>query len=215
MAQLVVVAIAAFGVYSFARTARDGEMRRVCTPLCALGPNYADRNRSVPDFELESLDGGKVRFSSYRGKVVILNFWTKNCRPCLEEMPSLAELGKVLNERKDIALVTISTDESMDDVKGTLRSVLSTDKPPFTVLLDSSGDVVMEKFGTRLYPETWFVDTKGIIRARIDGARNWDSAVSLDFAQSLTDPLACDVTFHRGRPTGDLSFLCQDVTPMQ
>jgi len=215
MAQLVMVAIAAFGVYSFARTARDGEMRRVCTPLCALAPNYADRNRSVPDFELESLDGGKVRFSSYRGKVVILNFWTKNCRPCLEEMPSLAELGKVLNERKDIALVTISTDESMDDVKGTLRSVLSTDKPPFTVLLDATGDVVTEKFGTRLYPETWFVDTQGIIRARIDGARNWDSAIALDFAKSLGDPLACDVTFHRGRSTGELAFLCQDVTPMQ
>jgi len=209
------VAIAAFGVYSFARTARDGEMRRVCTPLCALGPNYAARNRSVPDFELESLEGGKVRFSSYRGKVVVLNFWTKNCRPCLEEMPSLAELGKVLAEHKDVALVTISTAEGADDVKGTLQSVLSTDKPPFTVLLDPEGSVVMEKFGTRLYPETWFVDTKGIIRARVDGARNWDSSTALDFAESLADPLACDVSFHRGRPTGELAFLCQDVAPMQ
>ena len=28
-----------------------------------------------------------------RGKTVIMNFWTKTCRPCLEEMPSLADLG--------------------------------------------------------------------------------------------------------------------------
>ena len=190
-------------------------MRRVCTPLCAVAPNYAARDRMAPDFELESLAGGKVTLSSYRGRVVILNFWTKTCRPCLEEMPSLAELGKVLEGHKDIALVTVSTDESAEDVRGTLKSVLNTDKPPFAVLLDPESSVVGEKFGTKLYPETWFVDPKGVIRARIDGARNWDMAMPLDFAESLKDPLACDVTFKRGRPTGDLAFLCSDLNPVQ
>lgn len=213
LAQLVVVAIAAVGVYSFARTARDGEMRRVCTPLCAFAPNYAARNRVVPDFELASLKGEKVRFSSYRGKVVILNLWTKNCRPCLEEMPSLAELGKVLADRKDIALVTILTDESAEDIKGTLRSVLQTDDPPFVVLVDSTASVVRDKFGTTLYPETWFIDPNGIIRSRIDGARNWDTALPIEFAETLRDPIACGVSFSRGRPTGEHASICADVNP--
>lgn len=214
LAQLVVVAIAAVGVYSFARTARDAEARRVCTSLCALGPNYAGRNRTAPDFELSSLTGEKVRLSSFRGKVVILNFWTKTCRPCLEEMPSLAELGKIVKSHKDIELVTISTDDTVDDVRGTLMSVLGTDKPPFTVLIDEDSKIVGDRFGTKLYPETWFIDPKGVIRARVDGARNWDGSIPVGFAESLKDPYACDVGFQRGRPTGESSGLCADVAQM-
>jgi peroxiredoxin len=211
VAQLVVVAVAAFGVYSFARTARDGEARRVCTPLCALGPNYAGRNRQAPDFELPSLTGEKVRLSSYRGKVVILNFWTKTCRPCLEEMPSLAELGKVVAAHPELALVTISTDDGADDVRGTLQSVLGTDKPPFVVLIDEDAKVVADQYGTKLYPETWFIDPKGVIRARVDGARNWDGSIPVGFAKSLADPYSCEIAFTRGRPTGELAPLCSEL----
>lgn len=213
LAQLIVVAIAAVAVYSFARTARDAEMRRVCTTLCALGPEYAGRNRTAPDFELDALKGGKVRLSSLRGKVVILNFWTKTCRPCLEELPSLAELGKVLEGRRDIALVTISTDDGAEDVRGTLKSVIGTDDPPFAVLIDSDASVVRGKYGTRLFPETWFIDARGVIRARIDGARNWDGSIPVDFAESLKDPYACEVTFSRGRASGEHAGICGDVTP--
>lgn len=211
LAQLVVVAVAAFGVYSFARTARDGEARRVCTSLCALSPSYAGRNRTVPDFELPSLTGEKVRISSFRGKVVILNFWTKNCRPCLEEMPSLAELGQVLKTKKDIALVTVSTDDGAEDVKGTLMSALGSASPPFVVLIDQDAKIVGDAFGTKLYPETWFIDPKGVIRARVDGARNWDGSIAVGFAESLKDPYACDVGFLRGRPTGEQAGLCSEV----
>jgi thiol-disulfide isomerase/thioredoxin len=213
LAQLIVVAIAALAVYSFARTVRDAEMRRVCTPLCALAPEYAARNRLAPDFELPSLSGGRVRLSSFRGKVVVMNFWTKSCRPCLEEMPSLAELGKVIRERNDMVLVTVNTDETADDVRGTLKSVLNTDNPPFLVLLDPEASVVRDRYGTRLYPETWFIDTKGVIRARVDAARNWDDALALDFAKVLHDPLSCEINFTRGRPGGELAGLCADVAP--
>jgi thiol-disulfide isomerase/thioredoxin len=215
LAQFVVVGVAALGVYSFARTARDGEARRVCTPLCGLAPDYAARNRIAPDFELPSLTGGSFRLSSLRGKAVILNFWTKTCGPCLEEMPSLAELGKVVQGRSDVSLVTISTDESAEDVRGTLKSVLKTEDPPFVVLVDPDANIVRDKFGTRLYPETWFIDPSGVIRARVDGARNWDGSVPLDFAESLKDPLACGITFTHGRPGGELAGLCTDVAPPQ
>lgn len=211
LAQLVVVAMAAFGVYSFARTARDGEARRVCTSLCALGPSYAGRNRLAPDFELPSLTGEKVRLSSFRGKVVILNFWTKTCRPCLEEMPSLAELGKIVNTHQDIALVTISTDDSAEDVRGTLKSVLGTDTPPFVVLIDEDAKVVGDSFGTKLYPETWFIDPKGVVRARVDGARSWDGSIPVGFAESLKDPYACEIGFQRGRAIGEQASLCADL----
>ncbi len=214
VAQLAVVALAALAVYSFGRTARDSEARRVCTPLCAVQPNYAGINRLAPDFELPATDGKRVQLSSLRGKVVILNFWTKTCAPCLDEMDELAELAALLKPTPGIQLVTISTDESAEDALGTVRSVLGT-APPFLVLIDPDGEVVTGKYGTKLYPETWFIDRDGVIRARVDGARAegtnaWNSAITLDFAQSLLDPVKCSIGFARGRPRGELSGLCSD-----
>ncbi len=210
IAQVVFVLVAALAVYSFVSTARDAERRRVCTPLCALSPTYAARNRTAPDFELPSINGGKVRLSSYRGKVVILNFWTKTCGPCLQELPSLGELAQILAKRSDVVLVTISTDESVADVQNTLKSVLGGKSPQFEALVDPDASVVRDKFGTKLYPETWFIDKKGVIRARVDGARDWTSAAAIEFATSIEDPLACNIQFSRGTPVGDYTGLCGD-----
>jgi thiol-disulfide isomerase/thioredoxin len=39
-------------------------------------------------FSVETPDGGTLRFSNLKGKVVFLNFWATWCEPCLEEMPA-------------------------------------------------------------------------------------------------------------------------------
>lgn len=210
IAQIGFIAFAAAGVYGFVGAAQDGETRRVCSALCALRPNYADRNRSAPDFELPALGGGKVRLSDYRGKTVILNFWTKTCRPCLEEMPSIANLARSLRDHPDVVLLTVSTDDSLEDARDTLRSVLGVD-PPFPVLLDTDSKVVGDKYGTKLYPETWFIDPRGVIRARFDGQRDWASALAVDLAESFHGILTCDVTFAGGQMKNDSLGVCGDL----
>ncbi len=57
------------------------------------------------------MNGKRVALSSFRGKVVVLNFWTKTCNPCLEEMPSIAELAKIAQGRDDFVVLTVTTDE--------------------------------------------------------------------------------------------------------
>ena len=144
-----------------------------------------------------------VSLCDYRGKVVVLNFWTKSCRPCLEEMPALNTLGGILEKHPEIELLTITTDESAQDALDTLTSVLG-EQVKFTTLVDSNNEVVQKLFGTRLYPETWFIDPQGVIRARIDGPRDWlDLApLSIEFAKSISGPVSCDVEFDRRRPIG-------------
>jgi peroxiredoxin len=210
LAQIGCVAFAAVGVYGFVATARDGETRRACTALCALRPDYAAQNRLAPDFDLPALGGGKIRLSQYRGQTVILNFWTKTCRPCLEEMPSVAQLAKSLRQYPNLVLLTISTDESLEDARDTMRSVLGSD-PPFPVLLDPDAEIVTDKYGTKLFPETWFVDPKGVIRARFDGARNWATPLPIDLAKTLASPLACDVGFRLGKPSGEQNAVCAEL----
>jgi hypothetical protein len=125
-------------------------------------------------------------------------------------MDSLAELGRRLQGRKDVVLWTISTDQSFEDVRVTLRSVLGDAEPPFAVLLDPEADVVTAKFGTKLFPETWYIDRDQVIRARIDGARDWSGPLALDFAESLHESLVCDVTFRQGRPSGKDAQFCRE-----
>jgi len=210
--QIGFIVIAALVVYAFVATAKDGESRRACTPLCTMRPDYADRNRLAPDFELSNLKGQKVRLSDKRGKVVILNFWTKTCRPCLEELPSLANLARVLKQDPRMELITICTDDTAKDARETLDSVIG-GEPPFEVLMDPDAKVVADLYGTQLYPETWFVDPKGVIRARIDGQRDWAQALTVDLARSLIGPVACDVSVKRGSLSGAHAALCEDVDP--
>ncbi len=205
--QLVFIAVAAAIVFSFVRTATDAEHRRLCAPVCQLAPDYVNRNRLAPDFELPKLGGGTGRLSDYRGKVVIMNFWTKSCRPCLEEMPSLAALATALRGRRDMVVIAVSTDDSVEDAESTLRSVLG-GAPPFPVFVDSEATVVSDKYGTRLYPETWFIDGGGVIRARIDGARDWSEPLARDLAESFATPLSCPIRVDRGEPEGPWAWLC-------
>ncbi len=211
--ELAVIACAAFGVYGFVTAAKDSETRRSCTSLCALRPAYAARNRLAPDFELPSINGGKVKLSSLRGKVVILNFWTKTCRPCLEEMPSIADLAKALKAHPKVVLLTVTTDESASDARDTMKSVLGGGEPPFEVLVDAEANVVRDQYGTKLFPETWFIDGQGVIRARFDGGRSWASPLTIDLAESLRNPLTCAVGFEGGKPQGPMASLCGEFTP--
>ncbi|HEX3854451.1 MAG TPA: TlpA disulfide reductase family protein [Polyangiaceae bacterium] len=215
IAQFTCIGLAAAGVYSFVSSARDGETRRACTPLCAMHPDYAARNRTAPDFELPKLGGGTAKLSSYRGKIVILNFWTKTCRPCLEEMPAIASLGKALAPHDDMVLLTISTDDTLDDARETLKSVLGGAEPPFVVMIDPDSKVVAEKFGTKLYPETWFIDRSGVIRARVDGGRDWNAALTIDLARSFDDPIQCGVLYHEHQAQGPFAGICGEIAPSQ
>jgi peroxiredoxin len=207
LAQLGFIAVAASAVYGFVHAAQKDQRRATCTSLCALSPAYAARDRLAPDFELSDLSGKPVRLSSFRGKTVVLNFWTKTCRPCLEEMPALAELARVAETEKDLVVLTISTDETAQDASDTLRVVLG-GPAPFQVLMDPDAKVVAEKFGTRLYPETWVIDPTGVIRARFDGVRDWSSPVTLDFLRMVQRPSGCPVEFSSGAPSGTFAGIC-------
>lgn len=199
-AALVIVTLGGPTAFFFASAVMDSEVRREEAPLRAiLGSEVFDglqrgdalpqnflastqlgNERRVPDFELRDEAGQVFRMSEHRGRVVVMNFWTVTCGPCVEEMPSLVTLSRALAGRDDIELVTISTDRSWDTVHTVVpRSA------PLRVLLDSDRHVTRDLFGTRLFPETWVIDRDGVVRLRIDGAREWGSAVALDAIESF------------------------------
>ncbi len=211
IAHLVFVVAAAVGVYSFVSVAKEGELRRRCTPTCVLRPNYAGYEKKAPNFTLKDTRGHDISLDRYRGKVVVLNFWTKTCGPCMEEMPEIADLSRILKPMDDVAIVTVSTDDTAQEATDTLKSVLR-EEAPFPVLMDPDAKIVRGKFGTSLYPETWIIDKDGIIRARFDGAREWSSATVVELVNQIRGGGYCPVQAKDNKFVGEGVRICEGLS---
>ncbi len=70
----------------------------------------------APDFTLPQLDGQMLRLSTYRGKVVLLDFWATWCDPCREEIPHFVELQKKYGDR-GLQIIGISMDDGPEPVR--------------------------------------------------------------------------------------------------
>ncbi len=146
----------------------------------AGSPHYYGTRLAAPEVELTRRDGSTWRLSDHRGKVVLMNFWSITCPPCVEEMPSLELLAAMVAGRDDVEVVAVSTDEGWDAVSRILPA-----EPRLTHLFDPDKSTVEGAFGTRLYPETWIIDEEGVIRLRFDGAQDWSAPLVLDLLETL------------------------------
>ncbi len=119
-------------------------------------------NKPAPDFELLSLKGNRVKLSSLRGKVVILNFWATWCGPCNQELPHLQEFYEKNKNNSRVALLAVTTDENRALVEPFIKDRNYT----FEVLFDES---LRDKYEIRGIPTTYVIDPKGNLRIRMVG----------------------------------------------
>ena len=133
----------------------------------------------APDFALEDTEGKLHRLSDYRGKTVIINFWTTWCPPCREEIPSMNRAWNILKD-DGIVILAINVGEDEDTI-----FVFSADYPAnFPLLLDRSGEVIAQ-WPVKGLPTTYVVAPDGTIAYRAIGSREWDEAGFLEQIRGL------------------------------
>src|SRR5262245_38897136 len=93
----------------------------------------------APDFELPTLDGGHASLAQFRGKVVLIDFWSTICDPCLQEMP---ELVKLYQARKDQGFVVLAIATDGPETEANVSSVAKAKNMIFPVLLDKETAVL-------------------------------------------------------------------------
>lgn len=133
----------------------------------------------APDFALQDTEGRLHRLSDYRGKTVIINFWTTWCPPCREEIPSMNRAWKSLKD-DGVVILAINMGEDEDTI-----FVFTADYPAdFPLLLDRGGEVIAQ-WPVKGLPTTYVIAPDGTIAYRAIGGREWDEAGFLEQIRNL------------------------------
>jgi len=116
----------------------------------------AEEAALLPDFTLNDLQGNEVTLSQFRGqKVVLIVFWAKWCKACIEEIPHLIELhNNTRGQPFEILGINYKDKESV------ARRVAGAAEIPYTVLLDRDG-AVAKSLGVPGLPQNILVDVNG------------------------------------------------------
>ena len=132
----------------------------------AVSYNLPDGRTEAPDFTLKSVSGKKITLSSYRGKVVILDFWATWCPPCKAEIPDFIKLYS--KYKKDgFQMLGISVDQGgLVDVKPFMKDYGIN----YPIML-ATESVVREYGGIRGIPTTFVIDKAGRIVDKFEGYR--------------------------------------------
>jgi peroxiredoxin len=132
----------------------------------ASGPSGATAEPSkggakAPDFTLPALKGGSVSLSDYFGKnVVLIDFWSTTCDPCMVEMPHIVTMYEKYKDKGFVVLaVSLDGPESLSQV----QSMVHDKKMSFPVLLDQETKVIARYNPKRDMPFAVLIDRSGAV----------------------------------------------------
>jgi thiol-disulfide isomerase/thioredoxin len=109
----------------------------------------------APDWELPVFDSNQsVRLSQLKGKVVLLEFWTKNCGYSIAAVPKLNSLFKKF-QGKDLVVLGVNLHDKMEDIHNFNQRT----KPNYKTVYD--GQKVAEEYGVSFYPTIILLNKNG------------------------------------------------------
>jgi peroxiredoxin len=153
----------------------------VVLAIAGIGVAAIGHQSTAPDVTFISIDGQKISSHDLRGKVVMVNFWATSCTTCVHEMPQMVE---TYNKFKSQGLQFVAVAMNYDRPDYVLNYA-QTRKLPFTVALDSGGDLAKQFGDVAMTPTTFVIGKDGKILKRYLGEPDFASLHAL-LQQSLT-----------------------------
>lgn len=163
---LLVLALFAWGVAQ-----NDGQAGRP-----GVNDNFGEVRLSIDptaDFELTTLTGEVISIADYRGKVVMVDFWSSWCVPCRAEGPILAETYRVWRDR-GVEFIGIA----IWDSEGPVRDFIELNGIEYVNGIDASGLTAVD-FGVTGIPEKFFISAEGKIVKKVIGPNTRETLDSI------------------------------------
>ncbi len=114
----------------------------------------------------EDLEGNAIDLENYKGKRLLINYWATWCKPCIEEMPAMANAQEILKNENYVFL--FPSDQKKEMI------IAFRDKRQFGLnFIKYNGNYA----DLQIYalPVTILYNTKGEQVARLDGGMDWDT----------------------------------------
>tara|TARA_B100000902_G_scaffold180706_1_gene173659 strand:+ start:298 stop:756 length:459 start_codon:yes stop_codon:yes gene_type:complete len=126
------------------------------------------QNKSLPSVEVKTLTGKKINIQSIEndGNPIIINFWATWCKPCKQELNTIAEMYDNWQDATGVKIIAISVDDSRTsskvgpyvnsadwdyeiylDPNKELARTLGVSSMPHTLLLDENKNIVWQHRG--------------------------------------------------------------------
>lgn len=129
-----------------------------------LSAQKVQEGLEAPDFNLYNLKGLKKTLEDYKGKVVVIKMWFKECAPCLQEIPKVNRLVEKYKNRNDIVFIAPAPND-----KRTLRKFAR--KVDFNYeIMYSSYEMLREYNPLRRYPSHAIINKDGIVSFFYEGS---------------------------------------------
>ena len=131
-------------------------------------PTDADAvGKAAPlNYTVKDMNGADVHLASYKGKIILLNFWATWCPPCKVEIPDLIALQEQYKD--DIVVLGFSVDDTAEQLKPFAGEY----KMNYPVLVGLGHENIQEAYGPMWgIPVTVIIDRDGRIAKKQSGIR--------------------------------------------
>jgi len=130
-------------------------------------------NKSAPNFEAMTLSNKPFELLNFRGKTILLHFWSLRCSTCFMELTDLNEIAKTYSD-KNVVIISI-----MDDDKEKLLSVIEVlgfgtyktksisnfnGEINFQIIPDRDREILASYSKEKYFSQTFFINKNGVVK---------------------------------------------------
>lgn len=127
-----------------------------------------ENGKKIPQIKIKDINGKTMNMAdlSNDGKPIIIDFWATWCKPCIQELTSMAEVYKKWQKETGVKIVAVSIDDSRNsrkvapfvngrgwdyevylDENSEFKRAMNVNNPPHTFLVNGKGEIVWEHNG--------------------------------------------------------------------
>ena len=152
----------------------------VSLPVAAsAGLRATDEPLDAPLLELRDEEGVVHKLESYRGQVLVVNFWASWCTPCVRELPGLNRLRQEFGGQPfEILGVNVA------EPPNRLKRFFKRQPIGFPVLYDRESEA-FHAWNVKGLPTSFVIDREGRIRYLVRGAIEWDDTETIGIIKRL------------------------------
>jgi peroxiredoxin len=133
------------------------------------------RVEQAPAVSYTLLDGRRGELASLRGHVVLVNFWSTDCAPCVEEMPALADTWRRFSPQ---GFETLAVSMQYDP-PALVSDFAQARALPFPVVIDNTGEIAQRFGGVQYTPTSLLINKRGEIVRRWVGKTDFAALAPL------------------------------------